>query len=388
MLASPATAGTIQVGSAAALGANDVLDWSRRGRSTPAAMRGAGVAAKRHQQSRAGGQHQRRWRVHGAGRRHRLVRRLQSWRPVLYTGDANDLASWRLRSRSTSHCRRRPRPADRLGGFLDFGASLEIFDGATSLGLFTVSGVTTGAETGRRRFSCRLSDSANITSAVFTLTSNTDFGFGVNRLLTADSEGVSPLRGPLLRARFPNPGHGLSPSAGWTVAQRREPPLALACARRDERGRQRVGAQFWNRVEAPLQRRARSRPPGARACSTSSVATIAPCARKSSPCWTPTRGPPRSCRRRQPRPIQTSCPRGCAKATRRRVPPGAADRVWRHGDGLSRRAGRRRVHAVGRRQGDRRAGRPRGRVAPVPRPSGRFWPRSVIRTSSRSSTAA
>jgi hypothetical protein len=77
--------------------------------------------------------------------------------------------------------------------FLDFTASLEVFDGATSLGTFSVAGLTLGLGDGSAPFLGALTDSANITSAVFTLTSNTDFGFGVNRLLTADGDGTVPV---------------------------------------------------------------------------------------------------------------------------------------------------------------------------------------------------
>jgi hypothetical protein len=70
---------------------------------------------------------------------------------------------------------------------------LEVFDGAASRGAFSVAGLTLGLEDGSAPFLGALSDSTNITSAVFTLTSNTDFGFGVNRLLTADGDGTVPV---------------------------------------------------------------------------------------------------------------------------------------------------------------------------------------------------
>ncbi len=62
-----------------------------------------------------------------------------------------------------------------------------MFNGATSLGLFNVGGVMDGNEDGTAPFLGALSDAVNINRAVFTLTSNTGAGFGVNRLLTTDT---------------------------------------------------------------------------------------------------------------------------------------------------------------------------------------------------------
>ena len=62
-----------------------------------------------------------------------------------------------------------------------------MFDGAISLGTFNVGGTMDGNEDGTAPFLGALSDSVDIDKAVFTLTSNTGAGLGVNRLLTSDT---------------------------------------------------------------------------------------------------------------------------------------------------------------------------------------------------------
>ena len=221
MLARPATAGTIQVGSAAALGANDVFDWG-----TVRVLDGGNAVAQSSPRN-VGSSLGRTASISDGVAFTGLVEGTDwfgDFNPddhVLYTGDPNDPAS-AARAFSVSF----DTAVAGLGlqiesaAFFDFGASLEIFDGATSLGLFTVSGVTTGAEDGTAPFLAALSDSANITSAVFTLTSNTDFGFGVNRLLTADSAAGPPTGPP---AAVPEPGtlSLFAIGAAGTIAQRR-----------------------------------------------------------------------------------------------------------------------------------------------------------------------
>ena len=69
----------------------------------------------------------------------------------------------------------------------NFSASLEVFNGATSLGVFNVAGVMDGNEDGTAPFLGALSNAVDINRAVFTLTSNTGAGLGVNRLLTTDT---------------------------------------------------------------------------------------------------------------------------------------------------------------------------------------------------------
>src|SRR5205814_9006380 len=68
-----------------------------------------------------------------------------------------------------------------------FTAKLEVFNGATLLGVFNVGVVMDGNEDGTAPFLGALSDAVNINKAVFTLTSNTGAGLGVNRLLTTDT---------------------------------------------------------------------------------------------------------------------------------------------------------------------------------------------------------
>jgi hypothetical protein len=76
--------------------------------------------------------------------------------------------------------------------FGNYSAKLEVFDGATSLGVFSISGVMNGNEDGTAAFLGALSDTADIDKAVFTLTSNTGAGLAVNRLLTADAPAPVP----------------------------------------------------------------------------------------------------------------------------------------------------------------------------------------------------
>jgi hypothetical protein len=68
-----------------------------------------------------------------------------------------------------------------------FTASLEVFNGATSLGVFNVAGVMDGNEDGTAPFLGALSNAVDINRAVFTLTSNAAAGFGVTNLLTTDT---------------------------------------------------------------------------------------------------------------------------------------------------------------------------------------------------------
>src|SRR4029077_16545651 len=78
-----------------------------------------------------------------------------------------------------------------------FSASLEAFNGATSLGIFNVAGVLDGNEDSTAPFLGALSDAVHIDRVVFPLTANTGAGFGVNRLLTADT--------PLETSEVPEP---------------------------------------------------------------------------------------------------------------------------------------------------------------------------------------
>lgn len=68
-----------------------------------------------------------------------------------------------------------------------FTASLEIFTGATSLGIVSVGGNEDFSESNTAPFLGIRSDTASIDRAVFTLTSNTDQGLAINRLFTTDT---------------------------------------------------------------------------------------------------------------------------------------------------------------------------------------------------------
>ena len=225
MLARPATAGTIQVGLAAALGANDVFDWG-----TVRVLDGGTAVAQSSPQD-VGSSLGRTASISDGVAFAGLIEGtdwFSNFDPddlVLYSGDPNDPAS-AAHAFAVSF----DTAVAGLGlqiasaAFFDFDASLEVFDGPTSLGLFTVSGVMTGAGDGAAPFLAALSDSANITRAVFTLTSNTDFGFGVNRLLTADSAAGPPTGPP---AAVPEPGTWslFAIGAAGAMARRRRPPL-------------------------------------------------------------------------------------------------------------------------------------------------------------------
>jgi len=205
MLARSAAASTIQIGSAAALGANDFFDWGQ-----VRALDGSGSAIAQPSPENVTSSLGRTASVSDSGSLTGLVEGIDwfgnftAGETVLYSGDVNDPAA--AASALAVNFNTAVRGVGlqiTSAGFLDFGASLEVFNGATSLGLFTVSGIMTGFEDGSAPFLGALSDSSNITRAVFTLTSNADFGLGVNRLLTADSPGTPPVEpGPAV----PEPG--------------------------------------------------------------------------------------------------------------------------------------------------------------------------------------
>ena len=69
----------------------------------------------------------------------------------------------------------------------NFTAQLEVFNGATSLGVFNVAGVMDGNEDDTSPFLGALSNALDINRAVFTLTSNTGAGLAVNTLVTTDT---------------------------------------------------------------------------------------------------------------------------------------------------------------------------------------------------------
>ncbi len=71
--------------------------------------------------------------------------------------------------------------------FGPFTASLEVFSGATSLGIVSVGGNNDFSESNTAPFLGIRSDAANIDRAVFILTSNAEQGLAVNRLFTTDT---------------------------------------------------------------------------------------------------------------------------------------------------------------------------------------------------------
>ena len=205
LLARSAAASTIQIGSAAALGANDFFDWGQV-RVLDAGGNAIAQPSPQNVTSNLG----RTATISDGGSFTGLVEggdwfsNFTVGDGVLYSGDANDASA-----AATAFTVNFNTAVRGLGlqitsaAFLDFEASLEVFNGAASLGLFTVSGVMTGSGDGSAPFLGAFSDSSNITRAVFTLTSNTDFGLGVNRLLTADGADTPPANPG---AEVPEPG--------------------------------------------------------------------------------------------------------------------------------------------------------------------------------------
>jgi hypothetical protein len=205
LLTRSAAASTIQIGSAAALGANDLFDWGQ-----VRVLDGGGNAIAQPSPRNVTSNLGRTATVSDGGSFTGLVEgtdwfgNFTAGERLLYSGDANDPSA-----AATAFTVNFNTAVGGLGlqitsaAFFDFDASLEVFNGAASLGLFSVSGIMTGFEDGSAPFLGALSGSSNITRAVFTLTSNTDFGFGVSRLLTADAAGTPPVDpGPAV----PEPG--------------------------------------------------------------------------------------------------------------------------------------------------------------------------------------
>jgi len=222
VLPRPAAAGTIQIGSAAALGANDFFDWGQ-----VRALDGGGNAIAQPAPQNVTSNLGRAASVSDSGSFTGLVEGTDWFgnftvgQNVLYSGDINDAAA--AANAFTVNFSTAVRGVGlqiTSAAFLDFSASLEVFNGASSLGLFAVTGLMTGFEDGSAPFLGASSDTANITRAVFTLTSNTDFGFGLNRLLTADGIGAPAVDpGPSV----PEPGtlSLLAIGAAGTLTRRR-----------------------------------------------------------------------------------------------------------------------------------------------------------------------
>jgi PEP-CTERM motif len=195
VLPGSAAASTIQIGSAAALGANDFFDWGQ-----VRALDGSGNAIAQPSPATVISNLGRTASVSDGGSFTGLVEgtdwfgNFTAGEAVLYSGDINDpSAAVSVFTVNFNTAVRGVGLQITSAAFLDFDASLEVFGGSASLGLFTVSGLMTGFEDSTAPFLGALSDNADITRAVFTLTSNTDFGLGANRLLTADSPGTPPV---------------------------------------------------------------------------------------------------------------------------------------------------------------------------------------------------
>lgn len=222
MFARAAAASPIQIVSAAALGANDFFDWSQ-----VRVLDGGGNAIAEPSPQNVTSNLGRTANVSDGGSFTGLVEgsdwfgNFTTGDHVLYSGDGNDPSTAATAfTVSFSTAVRGLGLQITSAAFLDFDASIELFNGAASLGLFTVSGTMTGSGDGSAPFLGALSDSANITRAVFTLTSNTDFGFGVNRLLTTDGADTSPVDPG---AEVPEPGtlSLLAIGAAGALARRR-----------------------------------------------------------------------------------------------------------------------------------------------------------------------
>ena len=197
--AAQAQAATIQVGSAGALGANDFFDWGQ-----VRVLDGGGNAVAQPSPQNVTSNLARTGSVSDGGQFTGLVEGTDWFgnftvgNNVLYTGDTNNpfaaSSSFTMNFNTAVAGLGLQITSNFYGAFT---ASLEVFNGATSLGVFNVGGVMDGNEDGTAPFLGALSDAVNINKAVFTLTGNTGAGFGVNRLLTTDT----PSRG----AQTPEP---------------------------------------------------------------------------------------------------------------------------------------------------------------------------------------
>jgi len=186
-----ARAATIQIGSAAALGANDFFDWGQ-----VRVLDGGGNAVAQPSPQNVTSNLARTGSISDGGKFTGLVEGTDWFgnftvgNNVLFTGDTNTplaASSSFTMNFNTAVAGLGLRITSNFYGA--FTASLEVFNGASSLGVFNVAGVMDGNEDGTAPFLGALSDAVNVNKAVFTLTSNTGAGFGVNRLLTTDTPG-------------------------------------------------------------------------------------------------------------------------------------------------------------------------------------------------------
>jgi hypothetical protein len=183
-----ANATLIQVGSAGALGANDFVDWGQV-RVVDSVGNAVAQASPQNVTSNLG-------RTASISDGVSFTGHIEGtdWfgnftvgDHVLYTGDVNDLPAaasmWVLNLNTPVAGLGLQITSDFYGAFT---ASVEGFNGATSLGILNIAGVMDGNADGTAPFLGAVSNGQKIDKAVFSLTSNTGAGLGVNRLLTTD----------------------------------------------------------------------------------------------------------------------------------------------------------------------------------------------------------
>ena len=193
-----ANATLIQVGSAGALGANDFLDWGQvrvldGGGNAVAQASPRGVTSNLARTANISDGVSFTGHIEGTD----WFGDFTVGDHVLFTGDVNNLAAaasmWVLNLNT---------PVAGLGLQITsnfygaFTASLEAFNGGASLGILNVAGVMDGNEDGTAPFLGALSNGEKIDKAVFTLTSNTGAGMGMNRLLTTDTLAAASIPEP------------------------------------------------------------------------------------------------------------------------------------------------------------------------------------------------
>jgi len=194
----PAQAATSQVFSAGSLGPNDFFDWGQI-----RVVDGGGNAVAQTSPQNVTSNLGRTGNVTNGGNFTGLIEgtdwfgNFTTGNNVLFTGDPNNpfvaSSSFTMNFNTAVYGLGLQMTSNFYGAF---SASLEVFNGATSLGVFNVAGVMDGNEDGTAPFLGARGDTT-IDKAVFTLTSNTGAGLGVNRLLTTDVASAVPEPGSL-----------------------------------------------------------------------------------------------------------------------------------------------------------------------------------------------
>ncbi len=203
LMAGLAQAATIQVGSAAALGANDSFDWGQLididDNGTPAdpsddfaVPQNSPVAVVSSLGRNAiisdgpGGQFT--GLTEGSDGADHFSGIFAIGDAVLFTGDPSDFGPFADRFTMTFMTLVAGVGTQiQSNSFGPFTASLEVFSGATSLGIVSVGGNNDFSESNTAPFLGIRSDAANIDRAVFTLISNAGAGLAINSLLTTDT---------------------------------------------------------------------------------------------------------------------------------------------------------------------------------------------------------